>query len=222
MLQRVRPSDANDAVVVAHRRAAELLDAGETAVIVTPLDGTAAMRTVAEAESPDATGDARVFLDRIAPPMTLVVIGAGHIATSLTRMARELEMRTIIVDGRERYATRERFPDADEIRVGMPSEIVATIRPTARVAMVLVAHDYKYELPVLRHMLRAPVGYVGMLGSKKRGVAVHDLLRDEGFTDVELARLHTPIGLDLGGKAPAEIALSILAEIVAVRNGKRT
>ena len=91
---------------------------------------------------------------------------------SLTRMARELDMRTIVVDGRERYATRERFPDADEIRVGMPSEIVAAIAPTKRVAVVLIAHDYKYELPVLRALLRSPVGYIGMLGSKKRGDAV--------------------------------------------------
>ena len=140
---------------------------------------------------------------------------------SLTRLARELEMRTIIVDGRERYATRERFPDADEIRVGMPSEIVASVHATARVAIVLVAHDYKYELPVLRVFLRSPVGYIGMLGSKKRGAAMRDMLRAEGYTDEELARVHTPIGLDLGGKAPVEVALSILAEIVAVRNGKR-
>ena len=87
--------------------------------------------------------------------------------------------------------------------------------------MVLVAHDYKYELPVLRALLRSPVGYLGMLGSKKRGDAVRELLREEGFTDDELARIHTPIGLDIGGKSSAEVALSILAEIVAVRSGKR-
>jgi xanthine dehydrogenase accessory factor len=162
----------------------------------------------------------RLFFDRHAPPTTLVIVGAAQIAMSLTRMARELEMRTVIVDGRERYATAERFPDADEVRVGMPSEIVAAIRPSRRIAIVLVAHDYKYELPILRQLLRAPVGYVGMLGSKKRGAAVRDLLRDEGFTDLELARIHTPIGLDLGGKSSAEVALSILAQIVAVRSGK--
>ena len=88
-------------------------------------------------------------------------------------------------------------------------------------AVVLVAHDYKYELPVLRQVLRAPVGYLGMLGSKKRGAAVRDLLREEGFSDDELARVRTPVGLDIGGKSPPEVALSILAEIVAVRSGKR-
>src|SRR5437660_1269688 len=83
------------------------------------------------------------------------VAGAGEIATSLTRFARELDMKTIVIDGRDRYATRDRFPDADEIRVGMPSEIVASVPPTKQVAAILVAHDYKYELPVLRQLIRS-------------------------------------------------------------------
>jgi xanthine dehydrogenase accessory factor len=98
---------------------------------------------------------------------------------------------------------------------------VGQIRATPNIAVVLIAHDYKYDLPVLRHALRAPVGYIGLLGSKKRGSAVRDLLRAEGFGDTELARIHTPIGLELGGKSSAEVALAILAEIVAVRSGKR-
>jgi xanthine dehydrogenase accessory factor len=170
----------------------------------------------------DVAGSSRqFFFDRQSPPTTVVIVGAGQIAMALTRMARELDMRTIVVDGRERYATRERFPDADEIRVGMPSEIIASIEATKRVAVVLVAHDYKYELPALRALLRSPVGYIGMLGSKKRGEAVRALLREEGFTSDELARIRTPIGLDIGGKSPPEVALSILAELVAVRSGKR-
>jgi xanthine dehydrogenase accessory factor len=170
----------------------------------------------------DAAGASRqFFFDRQSPPTTIVIVGAGQIAMSLTRIARELDMRTIVVDGRDRYATRERFPDADEIRVGMPSEIIASIDPSKRVAVVLIAHDYKYELPALRLLLRSPVGYVGMLGSKKRGESVRALLREEGFTVDELARIHSPIGLDIGGKTPPEVALSILAELVAVRSGKR-
>lgn len=218
LLQRARPRDARDPLVAAHRRAAALVDEGETAVIVTPLDG-GDPRAVVEAEAPAAVEG--VFLDRVAPPTTLVIVGAGQIAMSLTALARELEMRTIVVDGRERYATRERFPCADDIRVGMPSEIVAEIRPTKRVAVVLVAHDYKYDLPVLRALLRSPVGYIGMLGSKKRGGAVRDTLRGEGFSDEEIERLHSPIGFDLGGRGSAEVALAILSEIVAVQYGKR-
>ena len=248
LLERIAPRNRVDVITAAHRTAHDALEAGQAAVIVTPLDGSAAALVVTETgarhgslgdRSIDAAvaataGDVlrgssrvdtiegrRLFFDRLAPPMTLVIVGAGQIAMSLTRMARELEMRSVVVDGRERYATRERFPDADEIRVGMPSDIVGEIVPNPRVAVLLVAHDYKYELPVLRRLLRAPVGYLGMLGSKKRGAAVRDLLREEGFTDDELARIHTPIGLDLGGKSPAEVALSILAEVVAVRSGKR-
>jgi xanthine dehydrogenase accessory factor len=203
LIERVSPADPNDPVVSAHRAAAEKLEAGESAEIETPL------------------GDGRTFVDHLAPPTTLLIVGAGQIAMHLTRMARELDMRTMVIDGRDRYATRERFPDADEVCVGMPSEIVAGVTPTKNVAAVLVAHDYKYELPVLRQLMRSPIGYLGMLGSRKRAAAVRDLLREEGFTDDELDRIRTPVGLDIGGKAPAEVALSILAEIVAVRSGKR-
>jgi len=167
------------------------------------------------------SGEHRVYVDCLVPVARLLIVGAGEIAMALVRFANELGMHTIVVDGRDRYASRERFGDADEIRVGMPSEIVAGITPNSRLAVVLVAHDYKYDLPVLRQLLRAPVGYLGLLGSKRRGAAMRDLLRADGFTDAELARIHTPIGLDLGGRSPAEVALSIIAEIVAVRTGKR-
>lgn len=203
LVERVNPGDPNDPVVASHREAATLLESGQVAELTMPL------------------GDGRTFVDRIAPPMTLLIVGAGQIAMSLTRMARELDMRTVVIDGRDRYVTRERFPDADELRVGMPSEIVASYEPGPLHAAILVAHDYKYELPVLRELIRSNIGYLGMLGSRKRGAAVRELLMAEGFTDDELARVHSPIGLDIGGKAPAEVALSILAEIVAVRSGKR-
>jgi xanthine dehydrogenase accessory factor len=202
LIERATPSDPNDPIVSAHEQAAVQLEAGEVAELTTTLD------------------DGRTIVDRIAPPTTLLIVGAGEIATSMARMARDLDMHTVVIDGRDRYATRERFPDADEIRVGMPSEIVASYNVTPQTAVVLVAHDYKYELPVLRALIRSKVGYLGMLGSKKRGAAVRDLLREEGFTDDELARVRTPIGLDIGGKAPAEVAVSILAEIIAARSGK--
>jgi len=248
LLERIAPYSGRDVIADAHRAAHRALESGHATVIVTPLDGNTAALVVTEtgtrhgslgeasldaaatsvasdvlrnSSRVESIGDRRFFFDRQAPPMTLVIVGAGQIAMSLTRMARELEMRSIVIDGRERYATPERFPDADELCVGMPSDIVAEISPNHRVAVALVAHDYKYELPVLRQLLRAPVGYIGMLGSKKRGAAVRELLREEGFTDEELARIHSPIGLDLGGKSPPEVALSILAEVVAVRSGKR-
>ena len=224
LITRVEPSSQTDPTVVAHRRALELLEAGDDAVIVTPLDAPGAPYTVpatAFNEQPLDVASGRRFVDRIAPPTTLLIVGAGQVAMSLTRLARELEMKSVVVDGRERYATRERFPDADDIRVGMPSQIVASCELNRRTAVVLLAHDYKYELPVLRHVLRQSVGYIGLLGSRKRGTAIRQMLSEEGFTSDELARIHTPIGLELGGKRSADVALAVLAEIVAVNHGKR-
>ena len=161
-----------------------------------------------------------LFFERLAPPESVIIYGASHVAMSLANFARELGMRTVIVDGRERMATRTRFPTADEIHVGMPSEIAEQLHTTQRSYIVLLAHDYKYELPVLREVLRSSAAYVGMLGSRRRGETIRSMLRDEGFTMAELNRLRTPIGLAIGAKSAAEIALAIAAEIVAVREGR--
>jgi xanthine dehydrogenase accessory factor len=165
-------------------------------------------------------GGVSVFFEHHGPPGTLVVVGATQVAMTLAVLARELGFRTVVIDGRERLATRERFPSADELRVGMPSELVAEVRASPATAFVLVAHDYKYELPVLRNVLRSDAGYVGMLGSSRRGAAVKALLAEEGYTADELARIHTPIGLDIGAQSASEIALSILAEVVAAWRGR--
>jgi xanthine dehydrogenase accessory factor len=248
LVECIAPNDMSDPTVASYAAVREAIAGDRGAVVASTLDGVrrtlvidengTRSGTLGDAELDDAAatvaidvlrtgsraetiGERRVFFERYAPPTVLVIVGAGQIAMSLTHFARELEMRTVVVDGRERYATRERFPSADEIRVGMPSEIVAELAPGKRSAVILVSHDYKYELPVLRSLVRSNVGYLGMLGSKKRGAAVRELLRDEGFTDEELSRVRTPIGLDIGGKSSAEVALSILAEVVAVRSGKR-
>ena len=163
-----------------------------------------------------------LFFERLAPPETVVIVGASQVAMSLAVFLRELGMRVVIVDGRERMATRERFPSVEEIRVGMPSEIVEALGVTRRTYVVLLAHDYKYELPVLRAVLRGDAGYVGMLGSRRRGATIRAMLADDGLTASELGRLHSPIGLGIGAKSAAEIALAIAAEIVAVREGRDT
>jgi xanthine dehydrogenase accessory factor len=169
---------------------------------------------------PHEDGTIETFFERLAPPETVVIYGASHVAMSLAVFARELGMRTVIVDGRERMATRTRFPHADEIHVGMPSEIAEQLRTTRRTYAVLLAHDYKYELPVLREILRSDAAYIGMLGSRRRGESIRSMLKDDGFTAAELSRLRTPIGLAIGAKSAAEIALAIAAEIVAVREGR--
>ena len=161
-----------------------------------------------------------LFFERLAPPETVVIVGASQVAMSLAVFVRELGMQVVVVDGRERMATRARFPSVEEVRVGMPSEIVESLGVTRRTYVVLLAHDYKYELPVLRTVLRGEAGYVGMLGSRRRGATIRTMLAEEGLTELELSRLHSPIGLGIGAKSAAEIALAIAAEIVAVREGR--
>ncbi len=137
----------------------------------------------------------------------------------LVTMARALGFRTIVIDGRPRFATRERFPDVDDLRIGIPSELVRDVPLIATTALVLVAHDYKYDVPVLRHALGTPVGYIGLLGSSRRGAAILNLLREDGVAEDALTRVRVPIGLDLGAQSAAEIALSIMAEVLLVQRG---
>jgi len=161
----------------------------------------------------------RAFVEVFAPPALLLVVGAGHVAMPLTTLARVLGYRTVVLDGRPRFATRERFPDVDELKIGIPSELITQYPLIPSSALVLVAHDYKYDLPVLRHALGTDVGYIGMLGSARRGATILKFLSEEGLSDAELKRVRVPIGLDLGARSAAEIALAILAEIQAVRGG---
>jgi xanthine dehydrogenase accessory factor len=145
------------------------------------------------------------------------MIGASHVAMPLVTLARALAFRTIVIDGRPRFATRERFPDVDDLRIGIPSELVRDIPLIASTALVLVAHDYKYDVPVLKHALATPVGYIGLLGSSRRGAAILDLLREDGVAEDQLGRVRVPIGLDLGAQSAPEIALAVLAEVLAVQ-----
>src|SRR5262249_37034546 len=161
----------------------------------------------------------RAFVEVIAPPALLLVVGAGHVAMPLTALARTLGYRTVVMDGRPRFATRERFPDVDEVRVGLPSELIREYALTPAAALVLAAHDYKYDLPVLRRGLGTEIGYIGMLGSSRRGATILKFLADEGVSDAQLKRVRVPIGLDLGARSAPEIALAIMAEIQAARAG---
>jgi len=209
--------DEDDPTVRAYASAVRISRGGRTAFVVTTLTGGAARHTV----HPDAYDGPQdgVFVERIAPADPVVLVGASDVAAALARQARALGLRVIVVDGRERYATRDRFSTADEVLVGMPSDLVRPfLVPGAFI--VLTAHEYKYELPILREALRAPVRFVGMLAGRKRADAVRALLRDEGLSAEEVGRLHSPIGLDIGGREPEEIALSIAAQLVAVREGK--
>ena len=184
-------------------------------------------RFVAEARTAITAGSSRTlflegvraFVEVVTPPALLLVVGAGHVAMPLTTLARTLGYRTAVLDGRPRFATPERFPDVDELKIGIPSELITAYPFIPSTALVLVAHDYKYDLPVLRHALATDVGYIGMLGSARRGAAILKLLREEGLSEESLARVRVPIGLDIGARSAPEIALAVLAEIQAVRTG---
>ena len=162
---------------------------------------------------------ARVFVEVYTPPATLIIVGASHMAMSLVQLARPIGFHTIVVDSRPRFATPERFPATDTLLVGIPSEIVQTLPLSSSTAVILVAHDYKYDLPILRQVLSSSVGYIGVLGSRRRGEGLLKFLREDGVPDEALRRIRVPIGLDLGGRSAPEIALAILAEVVATRYG---
>ncbi len=162
-----------------------------------------------------------VFFEVHGPSPTLIVFGAGHVSMPLVSLAHGLALKTIVVDGRPRFATRERFPEADELLIGIPSEIAQTLSYNSSTFVVLTAHDYKYDLPVLKVVLPAGAAYVGLLGSKRRGQAIKEFLKDSGMDEALLDRLHVPTGLDIGAESAAEIALSILAEAIAIKSGRR-
>ena len=146
------------------------------------------------------------------PPLRLVVVGAVHIAQPLAAMAALADWSVTIVDPRQAFATRERFPGVSLVDA-WPDEALHALGIDARTAVVTLTHDPKLDDAALTVALRSPAFYVGSLGSKKTHAARLARLRRLGFTDVELARIHAPVGLAIGARSPAEIALSILAEM---------
>lgn len=167
-------------------------------------------------EAPD--GEAQVFYDVVLPPPALVIVGGVHLAIELHRLAKILGYRIVIVDPRRAFGTRERFPLADEMIDEWPDAGLRTIGLTSSSAVTVLSHDPKLDDPALLVALRSPAFYVGALGSAETNRQRRQRLLDAGLTADELGRLRAPIGLPLGGRAPEEIALSILAEIVAARS----
>ncbi|OLC18606.1 MAG: hypothetical protein AUH80_03950 [Chloroflexi bacterium 13_1_40CM_4_65_16] len=160
-----------------------------------------------------------VFVEPFRRPAHLVIIGAIHIAIPLHRLARLMGYRVTVVDARAKFATKERFPEADELIVAWPDEAMAKITVDNSTYVVVLTHDPKFDLPALRSVLQKDAGYVGAIGSRKTNQNRFDALRKEGFTEEQLSRVHGPIGLDLGSRGAEETALGILAEITAVRFG---
>lgn len=165
-------------------------------------------------------GPARVFAEAIPAPQRLYLVGATHAAAALCRLASALGFRVTVIDPRSPFATPERFPDAERVVRAWPDEVLASAGLDAGSYLVTLSHDPKFDIPALARALRSPAGYVGALGSRGTQERRRAALREAGFDERDLARIRGPIGLDLGARTPEEIALAILAEMVAVRHGR--
>lgn len=152
----------------------------------------------------------------------LIIIGAVHIAVPLVRFAKALDFEVIVVDPRSALTSAERFPvQPDQMISAWPSEAFAQLSLTPSTHAVVLTHDPKIDDVAVVHLLRSPVAYIGALGSRATQAKRQQFLREEGFAEADLARIHGPVGLDIGAKSPEEIAVSIIAEIIQVRNAQR-
>jgi xanthine dehydrogenase accessory factor len=163
--------------------------------------------------------EVEAFVDIYIPPARLVIVGAGHIGIPMVGLAKVLGFHTIVLDPRKAYATRERFPDADELILEWPSEAIEKLKPDQGTFIAVVSHDDKLDNPALAAALKSKAAYVGVLGTKRNVPKRLDALRELGVSEEQLKRLHAPIGLNIGAVQPEEIALSVLAEIVAIHHG---
>jgi xanthine dehydrogenase accessory factor len=162
---------------------------------------------------------ADVFFELFMPPPQLVVVGAGHIAVPLAAMGKMLDYEVVVIDDRATFANKNRFPTADQIIVGDYEESINSLDLTPSSFVVLVTRGHRHDVLSLRKVIQKPLGYIGMIGSRRRVFAVLKLLKDEGVALEHIAKVHAPIGIDIGARTPAEIAICILAEIINVWNG---
>ncbi len=165
-------------------------------------------------------GETTVFLEVHAPSRTLLIVGAGHISQKLCPMAKLLDFRVVVIDSRPEFANAQRFEQADEVIVGSPAEAASLTRIDDRTHVVIVTHGHLFDKDALRSVVTSPAAYIGMIGSRNKVRIVLDDLAAEGIPAEALARVHAPIGLDLGGQTPGEISVSILGQIIAEWHGK--
>jgi xanthine dehydrogenase accessory factor len=180
----------------------------------------AALRSLEQGRPDVITGEdgAEVFIDVELPPPSLVMIGGVHISIALAAMAKSLGYRTIVIDPRGVFGSEERFPHADELIPKWSDEGLEAVGLDRSSAVATLTHDPKIDDPALLVALRSPAFFVGALGSRKTQEKRRKRLLDRGLTEAELSRLFAPVGLDIGARSPEEIALSVMAQIVAVRN----
>lgn len=185
------------------RAARQLLRQGETGILPMAVDGSLEW-----------------FVQSFVPPPDLYVFGAIDLAAATVRLGKFLGYRVTLCDARAAFATPERFPEADRVVIMWPHEFLQGVRPGPRDAICVLTHDPKFDVPVLEVALQTEAGYIGVLGSRRTHQKRIEALRQRGVSEEALGRLSAPAGLDIGGRSAEEIALSIAAEMVAVRHGK--
>ncbi len=174
--------------------AADLLARGETAIV--------------------DTDDGELFVNSFAPRPDMYVFGAVDHAAAVAQVGRFLGYRVTICDARARFATRERFPDVDELVVEWPDRFLSQAPVDERTVICVLTHDHKFDVPLLKVALETNAGYIGAMGSKRTKEARAERLKAEGVTDEQLARVKAPIGLDIGSRTPEEVAIAVAAEVV--------
>ncbi|MGW6540738.1 XdhC family protein [Streptomyces sp. NPDC055011] len=194
-----------DRTAAAEARA--LLDAGRTGTVEIGEDGSRCGQPLT------------LLVESSVPAPRMIVFGAIDFASALVRVGKFLGYHVTVCDARPVFATKLRFPEADEIVVEWPHRYLESTEVDARTVLCVLTHDAKFDVPLLRAALRLPVAYIGAMGSRRTHEDRNKRLREVGVTELELARLRSPIGLDLGARTPEETALSIGAEIVANRRG---
>jgi xanthine dehydrogenase accessory factor len=194
-----------DRTATAEARA--LLEAGRTGTVELSADGS------------HCPGGLTLLVESNVPPPRMIVFGAVDFAAALARAGKFLGYHVTVCDARPVFATRARFPEADEVVVDWPHRYLRRTATDARTVLCVLTHDAKFDVPLLKAALRMPAAFVGAMGSRRTHEDRDRRLRSEGLTERELARLRSPIGLDLGARTPEETALSIVAEIVATRRG---
>jgi len=217
----IRPADRAGTVAL-------LEDAGWAEPLAAELEAVDAAARAALREGSPRTLELRladgregvIFLEALPRAATVVIVGATHVGVAVARLAKDLGLRVVVADPRSTLASRERFPDADEILLAWPDEALARLRVDERTAIVLLSHDPKFDRPGLIAALRSRAGYVGAIGSRRTNERRFAWLREEGFADADIGRVRAPIGLDIGARTAEETALAVLAEIVAVDRGR--
>jgi xanthine dehydrogenase accessory factor len=164
--------------------------------------------------------DVAVFIQSFAPPPRMYVFGAIDFASAVARIGKFMGYRVTICDARPVFATRERFPTADEVVVAWPDEFLKTAEVDSRTVICVLTHDPKFDVPVLKAALETPAGYIGAMGSRRTHNNRTAHLKEEGVTEEELSRISSPIGLDIGARTPEETAVAIAGEIIALRTGQ--